>query len=268
MSLSDTKIQTVLITGASCGIGCEIARVFAAKGYALILVARRRSLLEKVAAELEGLGAAKVRIIVRDLAVRAAAAEVFRELQAESVPVDILVNNAGYATYGPFVRTDLIEELGMLDLNIAALTHLTKLFLPDMIRRKYGRILNVASTAAFQPGPYMAAYFASKAYVFSFSQAVREELRGTGVSVTVLCPGPTTSEFQARAGIGKVRLFQAVRLMDAKAVAEDAYRGLMAGRASVIPGFVNKLLVWCAGWVPAEFNAKVLRFLQEEGPVT
>ncbi|HZC76160.1 MAG TPA: SDR family oxidoreductase, partial [Ktedonobacterales bacterium] len=191
--------ETALVTGASSGIGEELARLFARDGYDLVLVARGKTQLEALAAELRQRHGVSLTVLATDLAQPAAAQAIYDELTRAGITVDVLVNNAGYATYGSFTEIPAETELAMLQVNMAALTHLCKLFLPPMVRRGSGRVLNVASTAAFQPGPLMAAYYASKAYVLSLSEALANELRGTGVTVTALCPGPTRSGFQSRA---------------------------------------------------------------------
>jgi len=189
--------------------------------------------------------------------------EVFNELQQEGVTVDVLVNNAGFATYGMFAETDLAAELQEMQLNMVTLTHLTKLFLPAMLKRRQGKILNVASTAAFQPGPLMAVYYATKAYVLSFSEALANELHGTGVSVTALCPGPTESGFQKRANIEDTRLISGRKIMGAARVARAGYRGLMVGKTIVIPGLRNKILAEAVRFSPRKVVTQVARSMQE-----
>ena len=178
-----------------------------------------------------------------DLARDAAPQFLFDQLQRENTPIDVLVNNAGYGKLGAFADIAYEESSGQIDLNITALTHLTKLCLRPMLERKSGKILNVASTAGFQPGPLMAVYYATKAYVISFSEALANELHRTGVTVTCLCPGATDTEFQTRAGTGQTTLFRKLRPMDAAAVARDGYRALMKGKPLVISGFRNRLLM-------------------------
>ena len=190
------KAKTVLITGASSGIGYELTKLFARDRYNLVLVARSESKLQQIASELTQQFGVTVKFITKDLALSTSPIEIWQELQTEGIAIDILVNNAGFATYGLFTETELQAELNMMQLNMATLTHLTKLFLQEMFPRKTGKILNIASTAAFQPGPLMAVYYATKAYVLSFSEALANELQGTGITVTVLCPGPTASGFQ------------------------------------------------------------------------
>lgn len=254
---------TALITGASGGIGLELARVFAARNYNLVLVARNQTRLQQIADELEARHGIIVRVLARDLTQISSAHEIYDQLQAENVAIDVLVNNAGFATYGAFWETSGDEELQMLQLNITALTLLTKLFLPAMRERRRGKILQVASTAAFQPGPLMAVYYASKAYVLSFSQALSEELRGSGVTVTALCPGPTESGFQERAAMQESKLMQG-NFMSAQQVAIEGYRGLMRGRDVVVPGAQNKALRILSKYLPTSMTLKIVKRAQEQ----
>jgi len=246
-----------LITGASGGIGLELARIFAEQGYALVLVARSRQRLEEIAVELKP---TPVQVLAKDLTLVGASEGVYREVPK----VDVLVNNAGFGVYGPFLKTPLDEELGMLQLNMTALVVLTKLYLPGMVAAGNGRILNVASTAAFQPGPLMALYYATKAFVLSFSEAIGSELEGTGVTVTALCPGPTATGFQARTKLEKSRLFKSMKVMDARTVAEAGHRALMAGKPVVIPGLMNKLLAQSVRFTPRALVTRIARKMQEE----
>jgi len=250
-------MPSALITGASGGIGLELARIFAREGFELVLVARNRERLEQIAAELKP---ASVRVIAVDLTAANAPQEIQREIPA----VDVLVNNAGYGVYGKFAETSFDDDLGLMQLNMTALVVLTRLYLPGMIAARNGKVLNVASTAAFQPGPLMSLYYASKAFVLSFSEAIANELEGTGVTVTALCPGPTATGFQERAHVEKSRLFQYVKVMDARTVAEIGYRGLMAGKTLVIPGLMNKLLAQSVRVSPRKMVTKIARMVQEE----
>lgn len=232
--------KTALITGASAGLGQEFARLAAADGHDLILVARRKDRLEALAAELEAAHGIAARVLAEDLAHRAAPSRVAEAIQARGVGVDILINNAGFGSHGAFAQADRARELEMVDVNIRALLELTHLFLPDMLGRKQGRILNVASVASFVPGPLMATYYASKAFVLSFTEALSVELRGTGVTATACCPGPIATEFGRVAGSERTNLFRS-RPADPLRVARHGYRAMLAGKVVAIPGFKNKL---------------------------
>jgi len=253
-----------LITGASYGIGYELARIFARQKYDLILTARSRGRLEEVAVECRVSGG-KVEVIEKDMSLATAPGELFDEVSRLHRPVDVLVNNAGFGSLGRFVDSDLPTQLGMLQVNIVALTNLTRLFLPQMVLRKAGKILNVASMAAYQPGPLMAVYFASKAYVLSFSEALDSELAGSGVRVTALCPGPTATEFQKRARAEGARLFKDNVSMSAIAVAEAGFAGLIKGRRVVIPGVRNRLLGIAARYAPRRLATAVAKRLNTAG---
>jgi short-subunit dehydrogenase len=239
MSSASPTRPTALITGASVGIGYELAKVFARNNHNLILVSRNQQQLEQVAAECRTLGNIDARVLPKDLAFPTAPQEIFDILRQSQV--DVLVNNAGFGTHGEFAQIDLAADLNLLQVNIVALTALTKLFLREMLARGSGKILNVASVASFQPGPLMATYYASKAYVLHFSEAIATEIAGRGVTVTALCPGPTESEFGRRAGIKGDRPFR-VRPMATAPVAQAGYDGLMRGKRVVIPGLSNKIM--------------------------
>ena len=261
MPVPDRK--TALITGASFGIGMESARVFAGEGYNLVLVARSADKLRQLASEFEKAHGTRSLILAADLTEPGAPAYVLDQTTRADIQMDVLVNNAGFGQYGMFAENDLEECLRQIQLNVTTLTHLTRLYLPAMIERKCGRILNVASTAAFQPGPLMAVYFATKAYVLSLSEALANELGGSGVTVTCLCPGPTATEFQKRANITGIRLTR-YGCMDARTVAEDGYRALMAGKPMVISGFRNWLLAQSVRFSPRRLVTAVARKIQEE----
>jgi hypothetical protein len=246
-------MTTALVTGASSGIGRDLARLLAADGYDVVLVARRADALEALAAELGG-----ARVLAADLADPAAPAK----LAAEVPDVDVLVNNAGVGDYGPFAEADLAKTLGMLQLNVAALTELTRRYLPGMLERGNGRVLNVASTAAFQPGPLMAVYYATKAYVLSFSEAVAEEVRGRGVTVTALCPGPTASGFQAGAGMEESRLVKGRRLPTSEQVARAGYRAMRRGRVVAVVGVGNRFLAASVRLSPRFLIRRVVKRMQ------
>lgn len=242
--------KTALVTGASAGLGAELARLFAADGHDVVLVARRRDKLEALGAELEANHGVRTVALPDDLGDREAPARIFREVEKRSIAVEFLVNNAGFGSNGAFADLELGRELEMVQVNVVALLHLTRLLLPGMMARRSGRILNLGSTAGFLPGPFMADYYASKAFVNSFSQALWYELRGTGVTVTVSCPGATATEFAQVAGNDKSRLF-ASGTMGATEVATHAYRAMMRGKRMAIPGLKNKLLLQSLRLSPA-----------------
>jgi short-subunit dehydrogenase len=230
--------ETVLITGASSGIGLELAKCFAADGARLILVARNTAALEALAADLRQNFSIAARVLTADLRLPETPGRIYAALQAEGVAVDVLVNNAGFGTHGDFTATPLDRQLDMVQVNVAALTNLTGLFLPGMIERRRGGVMNIASTAAFQSGPRMAVYYATKAFVLSFSEAVAEEVNGTGVTVTAVCPGPTTTNFGNVANFrGSQTLLRGA--MTAGAVARHGYAAFRRGRFVVISGLRN-----------------------------
>ncbi len=251
-----------LITGASEGMGREFAGLFARDGYPLILVARNKARLETLAAELKAAGSADIRTVPLDLSRPAAAEELKAVIDAQKLEVAVLVNNAGAGVHGFFKDADLKTTEDMLRLNMTTLTHLTRLFLPAMVQKSCGKILNVASTAAFQPGPLMACYFASKAYVLSFTEALADELSGTGVTVTAFCPGPVKTLFQERSGTADIR--ENAFAMDAAKAAAAAYRGLMRGKTLVVPGAMNKLLAFLVRLAPRRLVIRATRFLEEK----
>ncbi|HEX4131593.1 MAG TPA: SDR family oxidoreductase [Pirellulales bacterium] len=253
---------TALITGATSGIGLELARLFARDGWELVLVARRAELLNERAGELRGLSGRPVHAIVKDLAVPGSAGELVDELRRRETTIDALVNNAGFGAWGLFAETDPAAVRQMVDLNAATLTELTRLLLPPMIARRHGRILNVASTAAFQPGPLLAVYFATKAYVLSLSMALANELAPTGVTVTVLCPGPTPTEFAARAGAAETRLF-AFGTTSTEFVARTGYRAMLRGKRVVIPGVFNQALAIGGRLFPLRLVTSLARLMTE-----
>jgi len=254
--------KTAVITGASGGIGLELAHVFAENGYNLILIARSKASLETIKLLLEGRHKIAVKLIVKDLCAPTASKEVFEECSADVV--EVLVNNAGFGLQGQFTEQDYEEEINMVRLNVLALTELTHLFANKMLKQgKKGYILNVASTAAFMPGPLLSVYYATKAYVLSFSEALHVELKEKNIVVSVLCPGATSTDFARRAGMLKTKLFKNGIVMDAKTVAKIGYKGLMRGKRVIITGFVNKLLVASVKFVPRALLLKVVRMLQE-----
>ncbi|MBS1963519.1 MAG: SDR family oxidoreductase [Bdellovibrionales bacterium] len=254
----DRRHATALITGASSGIGRELARVFAENHHSLILVARDRARLDAVAAELHQRFLVPVRVEVCDLADRAALEALISRLDAEHAVIDVLVNNAGVGIEGPFAEIDWPREREMLDVNVSALVRLTKAFLPQMVNRRSGRILQVASTAAFQPGPYLSLYFATKAFVLSFSEGLSAELRGSGVTVTTLCPGPTHTEFERRLGTDSGLFDTGLPVANAAPVAAYGYAALMKGKRVAVHGTVNRVLSFFSRILP---NGIVLFFL-------
>ncbi|GMA49958.1 short-chain dehydrogenase [Alicyclobacillus contaminans] len=255
--------KTALITGASHGIGLELARVFAEHGYRLVLVARNAHRLSEIKDEFQQSFSTSADIIVKDLSEPDAPREVFDELRDRNLTIHALVNNAGYGWKGQFADGNPDTQLNMIDLNVRALTYLTRLALPSMVAAKSGYILNVASTAAFQPGPLMAVYYATKAYVLSFSEAIANEVREYGITVTALCPGPTFTEFASRANMSTSRLFQGSGVMDVKTVARLGYEGLMKGRNIVIPGMRNRVLATSTRFAPRRLITRIARFLNE-----
>jgi short-subunit dehydrogenase len=251
--------KTALITGASSGIGYELAKLFAKDRYDLVLVARSAGKLTQFVDELQREFGITAKAVPLDLTVASAPQSLFDQLQRDGIAVDILVNNAGYGVLGEFAKVSPEDNSGQIQLNITALTNLTRLFLGPMIERHFGKILNVASTAGFQPGPLMSVYYASKAYVISFSEALANELHGTGVTVTCLCPGATDTAFQGRAGVENTLLFKKLRPMTAGAVARDGYRALMAGKVMVISGFRNWLLAESVRFSPRRLVTAISR---------
>jgi len=254
-----------LITGASGGIGEQLAWEFARHGVDMLLVARSKDKLAKLADALAEKHGVQAHVLAADLARPEGPAQVADAVRQSGATVGFLVNNAGVGLTGPFAETDLSRELAMLQLNVTSLVHLTKLLLPEMVRRHKGRILNVSSTAAFVPGPFMAGYYASKAYVLSHSVALAEELRGTEVTVTALCPGATRTGFEGAAGNDQSRLFRWLSSGDVAGVAREAYRGMMVGKAIVAPGWFAKATVATGGIGPRSVAARLARYLNEAG---
>ncbi|HMJ21005.1 MAG TPA: SDR family oxidoreductase [Terriglobales bacterium] len=261
--MNDIK-PTVLVTGASGGIGYELAKLFAKDHHNLVLVARSEAKLVRLADELQRRFGITAKPVVSDLAAPSAPQLLFDQLQGDGVTIDVLVNNAGYGKLGEFAEIPIEESLGQIQLNVTALTYLTKLFLGPMLERGWGKIMNVASTAGFQPGPLMAVYYATKAHVISFSEALANELVDQGITVTCLCPGATATDFSRRAGNDRSRLFKQLRPMDAKTVALKGYRGLQAGKTLVIPGLSNWLLAEMLRISPRKLVTAVSRRLLDE----
>ncbi len=264
MKKKKSPLKTALVTGASSGIGLEMARILAKDGLDVVLVARRRQKLEAVARELSVTHGVSARVIAKDLAQRASPGEIAEELEGERIAIDVIVNNAGLGVYGRFWKTDLARQLEVVQVNLVALTELTGRFLSGMVTRGRGRIVNVASTAAFQPGPHMAVYYATKAYVLSFSEALAAELSGTGVTVTALCPGPTITEFQQTAGIEDSWLFRGPLVMDAAKAARAGWEGARRGKRIVIPGLGNKFLKEAVRFSPRRLVTATAETLQKK----
>jgi uncharacterized protein len=258
-------MATALITGASNGIGLELAKVHASKGDNLVLVARNKTRLDELKAELESKYKVSVYNIGKDLSAANSAQEVYDETKKQNIQIDYLINNAGFGDFGMFVETDWNKELQMINLNITTLTQFTKLYLQDMVKRGSGKIMNVASTAAFQSGPTMAVYYATKAYVLSFSEAVDNEVRDKGVTITALCPGATESGFQSAAAMEESRLVKGRKLPTSQEVAEYGYKAMMKGKTVAIHGVVNWLLANSVRFTPRALVVKLTRFIQDKG---
>lgn len=257
------QTNTALVTGASSGIGMELARILAREGHNLLITARRQDRLSQLQKELEAEFDVDVRTFTADLAENGAPRKLFDFAKKHSLTVDVLVNNAGIGDYGFFHESDWDRQATILDLNIRALTHLTHLFLPSMIELERAYILNVASTAAFQPGPLMSVYYATKSYVLSFGEAIANELQDTGVTVTTLCPGPTESEFQKLANMEKSKLFDRLPVATSKQVAEYGYKTMKKGKRVAVFGFLNKFIPKTVGIFPRKFVTACVRFIQQ-----
>lgn len=255
--------MTTMITGASSGIGLELARIAAAQSHDVILVARSEDKLTALAHELKSARNVAAEVIAADLSRPHAVESIVARMAALGCHVDVLINNAGFGLYGPFTETAVETELEMIQVNIVVLTELAKRLLPPMVARRNGRIMNVASTAAFFPGPLMSVYYATKAYVLSFSEAIANELSGTGVTVTALCPGPTTSGFQAAAKLEESRLVSGKMLMSSREVADAGWKGMMAGASVVIPGTSNRMMVQLPRLLPRRAVTRIVRTAQE-----
>jgi short-subunit dehydrogenase len=260
------ELRWTVITGASSGIGAELARVFAARGYPLVLIARRHERLEALSEEIQAAHGVPVEAIALDLEDREAPRDLYEMLQEKGIAVHTLVNNAGFGLRGNFTTLPFERQMAMIDLNVTALTALCRLMLPDMMERGRGGIINVASTAAFQAGPYMAVYYATKAFVLSLSEALHEEAKPRGVTVTALCPGPTESEFSATADYESSKLFTQ-GTMSAADVARIGVDGYEAGRAIVVTGATNRLGTLGVKFLPRAMIRKIAGTLQR-GEVT
>lgn len=263
MWAKELKYKTALITGVTSGIGRQLTYLFAQDGYNLVLVARNKQKLDVLEEELKQKYRLSTTGIIMDLSEPNAPQEVFKDVKRRDIAVDVLVNNAGFNVYGPLHKTDLLEQQKLLQVNLITPTHLTKLFLPGMLERGGGKVMFVGSTGSFMPVAYDAIYGATKAYILSFSEGLAQELCGTGVTVTCLCPGATQTEFAEKAGMTRTRLFN-TGVMDAKVVAQVGYRGLMAGKPVVIAGFYNKIQVQAMKFTPGFIAAPLTRYIMSE----
>ena len=257
-------MATALITGASNGIGLELAKVHASKGGNLVLVARNKSKLDELKTELENKYKITVYTIGKDLSAEDSALEVYNETKKQNIQIDYLINNAGFGDFGMFTDTDWNKELQMINLNITTLTQFTKLYLQDMVKRGSGKIMNVSSTAAFQSGPTMAVYYATKAYVLSFSEAISNEVSDKGVTITTLCPGATESGFQAAAAMEESALVKGKKLPTSKEVAEYGYASMMKGKTVAIHGMLNYLMANSVRFAPRAWVVKLTRKIQDK----
>ena len=255
--MANPSRPVALVTGASSGIGVELAREAAKDGYDLVLVARRRDPMQALATELNTAGA-EITVISADLGKAGGAAALMEIVKSRGLEIDALINNAGLGDNAPFAEADPERISSMLQVNIVALTELTRLVLPGMVARRRGRVMLLASTAGFVPGPLMAVYYATKAYVLSFGQAIAYELRGTGVTVTTLCPGATATEFAGTAGAGDVPLFNGIfPVMQAADVARIGYKGFKTGRPLIITGMINKMMAISGRLSPAFMAVRI-----------
>lgn len=250
-----------LITGAAGGIGYEIARLLVHDSYDLVLVDKNEAKLREIKDEFLNLYNQHIFIIAVDLSERDVAQRIYEQVLELGVVVDVLVNNAGYGVFGMFLETDWERECSMIQLHVMTTTHLTKLLLPSMVMQGSGKVLNVSSLAAFQPGPLMSIYYATKAYLLSFTEAIANELKGTGVSVTVLCPGITKTGFQKAVGASDAKI--SWNLATASSVAQYGYKAMQSGKVVAIPGFINNLLANAPRFFPRRIAAGVVRRLQE-----
>lgn len=257
--------KTALITGASSGIGLEFAKIFSRSGINLVLVARNQTKLDQLANEIKNTFQVDVLVIAKDLSDMNQVTEVYNIIRDKNIAVEYLVNNAGFGDFALFSEADIVKLENMIDLNVKALTRLSRLFVNEMIKRGSGKILNIASVAAFQPGPLMAVYFATKAYVLSLGEAMSNELEGTGVTVTTLCPGPTQTGFEDAANLGSSKLFKNKRIPSAKELAEFGYKEMMKGSMSPVHGFINQLGVFALRLFPRKMVLKVVRAAMSKG---
>lgn len=255
--------KTALITGASGGLGLSFVNIFARDGYDIVLVARNGNRLEDIKKEIEEKYNVNAMVVAVDLCSEDGAQKVYDATQQAGLNVDVLVNNAGFGDFGKFYKSDINKQIRMVDLNCTALMHLCHLYIPDMIKNRKGNILNVDSIAAFQAGPLMSVYYATKAFVLSFSQALTRELKGTGVKVTALCPGPIRTNFDNTADLGESGLFKNLKVWDPNVVAEFGYKNMKRGKSLCICGFVNKIIVFANRLAPRALVRNMVYNLQK-----
>ena len=264
ISSGQTQAPTAVITGASAGIGRELAKEFAQHGYHLVLVARRQDALQALADELAAQHKINTYVLPADLAQAHAAQSIYDYTVKNGLHIDVLVNNAAFGANAAFVKQDMTTHLDMLQVNITALVELTRLYLPAMLKANRGGVLNVASTAAFLPGPFMAVYYASKAFVLSLSEALSNEVGQSGVRICCLCPGATMTEFQERAKMKESRLFKGPAVMTAAEVARQGYAGFSAGKSVVVTGVLNQIAAFSTRLLPRATSAQLARKFQEQ----
>ncbi len=258
--MTNNNAKTALITGASSGIGKALASEFAKDGYNLVLAARGVAKMQAVADEIQKRYKVKVAVIGADLESNDGATRLHADIKARGITLSVLVNNAGYGTFGEFKQSALAPELAMMQLNMNTVVSLSKLFLPDLIATR-GKLLNTASTAAFQPGPYMAVYYATKAFVLSFSEAIAAELEGTGVTVTALCPGPTASGFQDKADMHDSALVRGKKLPTSEEVAAAGYRAMQRGQRVFVPGAMNWIMAQSIRFTPRNMVTMMVKMM-------
>ena len=262
----ETKKQSnkvALITGVTSGIGRQLTYLFAKDGYNLVLVARNKQKLNAIEEELRKKYQVTTTGIIKDLSEPSSPQEIFQEVQQHDIAVDVLVNNAGFNVYGSLHQTELLEQQKLIQVNLITPTHLTRLLLPGMLERGNGKVMFVGSTGSFVPAAYDAIYCATKAYILSFAEGLSQELYGTGITVTCLCPGTTQTEFAAKAGMTRTRLFS-IGAMNAKVVAQTGYRALMDGKSMVIAGLFNRMQIQAMKFTPRFIAAPLTRYIMSE----
>lgn len=255
--------KKALITGASGGLGLSFVDIFAKDGYDLVLVARNGDRLEEIKNEIEKKYDCKVTVVAKDLCEPKAAEEVYNATKEAGININVLVNNAGFGDFGDFHKSDINKQIRMVNLNCTALMHLCHLYIPEMIEKGAGNILNVDSIAAFQPGPLMSVYYATKAFVLSFSQALTRELKGTGIKVTALCPGPIRTNFDKSADLGESGLFKNLKVWDPNTVAQFGYKNMKRGKAVCVCGWMNKIIVFANRFAPRALVREMVYQLQK-----